>query len=32
MEQKLCDILQSHQKELYSVYEAIADKKDDYIE
>lgn len=32
MEQKLCLILQAHQKELNSVYEAIADKKDDYIE
>ena len=32
MEQKLCLILQAHQKELNSVYEVIADKKDDYIE
>ena len=32
MEQKLCSILQAHQKELNSVYEVIADKKDDYIE
>ncbi len=32
MEQKLCAILQAHQKELYSVYEVIAEKKDDYIE
>lgn len=32
MEQKLCTILQAHQKELYSVYEVIAEKKDDYIE
>ena len=32
MEQKLCLILQAHEKELNSVYEVIADKKDDYIE
>lgn len=32
MEQKLNLILQAHQKELISVYEAIADKKEDYIE
>lgn len=32
MEQKLCLILQAHQKELNSVYEVIADKKDEYIE
>lgn len=32
MEQKLCLILQAHEKELNSVYEVIAEKKDDYIE
>ncbi len=32
MEQKLCLILQAHEKELNSVYEVIADKKGDYIE
>ena len=32
MEEKLQSVLQAHQKELLSVYDAIADKKDDYIE
>lgn len=32
MAEKLSEILAVHEKELYSVYEAIADKKDDYIE
>ena len=32
MEEKLADILQAHQEELLSVYEAIKDKEDDYRE
>ena len=32
MEEKLQSVLQAHQKELLSVYDVIADKKDDYIE
>ena len=32
MEQKLTDILEKHQEELLSVYEAIKDKEDDYRE
>lgn len=32
MEEKLCAILLAHKQELVSVYEAIADKKDDYID
>ena len=32
MEQKLTDILDKHQEELLSVYEAIKDKEDDYRE
>ncbi len=32
MEQRLQSVLQAHQKELLCVYEAIADKKEDYIE
>ena len=32
MEEKLQSVLQAHQKELLPVYDAIADKKDDYIE
>ena len=31
MEQKLRDILTAHQKELLSVYEAIQDKRDEYV-
>lgn len=31
MEQKLHDILTAHQKELLSVYEAIQDKRDEYV-
>lgn len=30
MEQKLTDILDAHKEELFSVYEAIKDKEDDY--
>ena len=32
MEQRLADILQAHEEELLSVYEAMKDKKDDYCE
>ncbi|MDO4531960.1 MAG: hypothetical protein Q4C06_08265 [Bacillota bacterium] len=32
MEQRLADILQAHEEELLSVYEAIKDKEDDYRE
>ena len=31
MEQKISNLLSLHKKELYSVYEAIEDKKDEYI-
>lgn len=30
MEEKMQQILDAHQKELYSVYEAISDKRDEY--
>ncbi|MDD4844292.1 MAG: hypothetical protein PHU31_08165 [Anaerotignum sp.] len=32
MEKKISDIINTHKNELLSVYDAIADKKDDYIE
>lgn len=32
MAERLSEILAIHEQELHSVYEAIADKKDDYIE
>ncbi|WP_352399335.1 DUF6762 family protein [Anaerotignum sp.] len=32
MENKFADIMEIHKKELLSVYDAIADKKDDYCE
>ncbi|KXL53522.1 hypothetical protein CLNEO_07480 [Anaerotignum neopropionicum] len=32
MEKKISHIVNTHKKELLSVYDAIADKKDDYIE